>query len=122
MDMCRWLRWLAGARNAPVERDPLLDVQIREALADYALVQPPAGAWDRLVKTITERGLIRGYGMWVLDEPLRDPPDAPPTWLNGHQYRRAERLYDDRHGSALYRAREAVISNLFPTFPMLVNL
>jgi hypothetical protein len=122
MDMHKWFRWLVGSRAPLVDRDALLDFKIHEALVDYALVQPPAGAWDRLVKTITERGLIKGYGMWVLDEPLRDPPDVQPTWLNGHQYRRAERLYNDRHGNAVYRARDAVISNLFPTFPMLFNL
>lgn len=122
MDMFKWLCRLVWPCQTQLEDDPLLDQQIREALADYAQAQPSAGALDRLVKTITERGLIRGYGMWVLDEPLRDPPEVSPVWLNGHQYQRAERLYRNRESRTLYRARDAVLSSLFTTFPMFVNL
>lgn len=122
MDISKLFRWSTRSRQPLVENDSLLDLQIREALVDYVLAQPPAGAWERLVKTIADRGLIRGYGMWVLDEPLRDPPEAPPMWLDRGEHRRAERLYHDCCGNMLYRTRDIVLSGWFPTFSMIVNL
>lgn len=111
--LCSLLYWL---------RCPTLDVEIdgwiREALLDDALAKPPAGAWERLRHAIIERKL-KQHGMWVLDEPHRDPPDALPMMLNHDEFERAQRLYgfwawQDRRTYELW-------SGLVPGFEAIVN-
>ena len=106
--------------SPPIDQDYTLDVRIRDALLEDALAQPSPGAWERLCKAIVERR-FRVYGMWVLDEPLRDPPDFLPTVLNGEQYRRALRSYAVSRDSHSRQIREAMWSTMLPTFSALVN-
>jgi hypothetical protein len=81
-------------RRPPIlEPDLTLDTWIREALLDDVTAQPSPDAWERLCRAISDRRL-KSYGMWVLDEPWRDPPESLPTALNGRQFQRARRLLD----------------------------
>ena len=60
--------WQGGALS-----ETLLDGWIEDALREEALAQPPATTWDHL-RQMLEGRRQRRYGMWVLDEPLHDPP------------------------------------------------
>jgi len=121
MDISRLTRAIKRLfRSSPVDRDYTLDVAIREALFEDALAQPLPGAWERLRKAIIDRRL-KSYGMWVLDEPLRDPPEFFPTVLNGEQYRRAMRSYAVSRDTYNRQIREAMWSTMLPTFSALVN-
>jgi len=95
---------------------------IREALLEESLARPLPSTWERLRKAITERR-PRNYGMWILDEPLREPPAAPPSALKEREFRRAQRLYAGNN--AIYSRlglRERFWSDLSPAFPAMVNL
>lgn len=105
---------------SPGDRDHTLDAAIREALVEDALAQPLPGAWERLRKAIVDRRL-KSYGMWVLDEPMRDPPEFFPTVLNRDQYQRAMRSYTVNRDSYNRQIREAMWSTMLPTFSALVN-
>jgi hypothetical protein len=105
--------------------DYVLDNWIREALVEEARARPPAGAWDRLRLAVAECK-HRNYGMWVLDEPPRDPPESPPMLLNGSQFERALRIYGGRARGYERRDlplnKEALWGGLIPTLSTLLNL
>ena len=83
-------------RSREFEPDYPLDNVIREALFEDTLARPSAGAWERLRRQVKIERQYRKNGMWLLDEPLRDPPEAPPLQLNYHDYKRALRIYSDQ--------------------------
>ena len=93
---------------------------IQDALLDDALAYPSAGAWERLRQVIIERQM-KNYGMWVLDEPQHDPPEAPPMLLNGHDFERALRIYGNYLTNGSDLRRNVIWSGLSPTFSVLVN-
>jgi hypothetical protein len=80
-------------RSPGLESDLALDTWIREALLDEATAQPSSDSWERLCTAIADRRL-KSYGMWVLDEPWRDPPESLPTALSYRQFQRALHLLD----------------------------
>ncbi len=102
-----------------VDAERALDDCIRDALLEDAFALPPVGAWDRLLKVITDGRLRRG--MWVLDETLHDPPENARLALSVSQHRRAERLYQLSLADQNRQVREAVWDTLLPTFASLVN-
>ncbi len=55
--------------------ETLLDGWIEDALREEAFAQPSDTTWERL-RQLLEGRRRRRYGMWVLDEPLHDPPRA----------------------------------------------
>lgn len=69
----------------------LLDDCIHDALSDEAAAQPPAGARDRLYTAIHARQPVKSHGMWILDEPLRDPPTSPLSLLYHSDSQRLDR-------------------------------
>lgn len=78
-------------RQRPLEPDDVLDARIRDALlADVNVPFPPL-AWERLRRAIVEH---KSQGMWVLDEPFRDPPESPPTLLTQQEFDRARQIYN----------------------------
>jgi hypothetical protein len=106
-------------RQHPVEPDYELDARIRDALLEDVDVPIPTGAWDRLRKVIIERKPIRSRGMWVLDEPFRDPPESPPTLLTQRQFEYAHRIYNEkRYGGS----NRVVWDSLRLTFSVIVSL
>jgi hypothetical protein len=111
------------AQPSVTEPNDVLDHWIREALVEDALAHPSPGAWERLRQAIIERQ--HKYGMWVLDEPLRDPPESPPMMLDDHQYERAMRIYSEQLG--LGNRREIMLckctiwSGTMPSFSAVVN-
>ncbi len=100
--------------------DQLLDQWISEAMLEEAVAQPPSGAWERL-RVALDRRRVQRYGMWVLDEPLRDPPESLPTVLSHAQFRRAERLYVGSRPHPMWYARDNVFAHLVPTFSAMIN-
>jgi hypothetical protein len=103
-----------------IERDQTLDGWIHEALLDDALARPPAGAWDRLRQVIVERQL-KDYGMWVLDEPQRDPPESPPMLMSGHDFDRARRIHGSRFVESNYPRKVVIWTGVLPMFAAIVN-
>lgn len=103
------------------EFDFVLDRWIREALLEEALAQPSPGAWERLRMALDPRRTNR-YGMWVLDEPLRDPPESLPTALTGAQFQRAQRLYIDSRPNLGWQCKDSVFTHSLSTFSILLNL
>lgn len=101
--------------------DHMLDQWISEALLEEAIAQPPSGAWERLRFALDRRRCVPRYGMWVLDEPLRDPPESLPTALSHAQFRRAERLYASSRPYPAWYARDNVFTHLVPTFCAMIN-
>lgn len=101
-------------------QDCMLDDWIHEALLEDACAQPPQGTWDRL-RMILERRRASREGMWVLEEPMRDPPDMLPTMLN-HHYMRAHQLYLERRYNMSFHLKTHTFTNLFfPTFSALIH-
>lgn len=102
--------------------DEVLDNLIRDVLIEDGRARPSAGAWERLRQVILERH--HKYGMWVLDEPLRDPPESLPMILNAHQYERAMRIYHMRCGRE-YRYETMLYKSVWggttPSFSALLN-
>lgn len=109
---------LALFRPRSDDMDGVLDLWIRDALREEAVAQPSQGAWERL-RSALERHRTRRYGMWVLDEVLRDPPESLPTPLSQAQYRRAGRLYAGYPGWAL---SNTIFSHPMLVFPVIFNL
>ncbi len=93
MDMSRWLYRIAGLLGCDVALpEALLDGWIEDALREEALAQPPNTTWERL-RQMLEGRRRRRYGMWVLDEPLHDPPSpflasAPSLPTEQHPWER----------------------------------
>ena len=81
--------------------DSTLDVWIRDAFVPDRLSSASPSAWERLRSSIVERGVIRGYGMWMLDEPQREPPDGIPGALSDRDFHRALRLHDNLRGASV---------------------
>ena len=76
MAISKWLHRIAGLLVRDVALpETLLDGWIKDALREEALAQPPNTTWERL-RQMLEGRRRRRYGMWVLDEPLHDPPRA----------------------------------------------
>ena len=100
--------------------DRLLDSWIRDALHEEALARPPAAAWDRLRKAVADRHL-KNYGMWVLDEPPRDPPESPPMAMTYRQFERAQRIYFHSRQRALFPVKETVWGGMMPILATFVN-
>lgn len=117
-----WFRRLAArVLRLPSADDRFLDGVIREALLTDAFASAPVSAWDRLRSSIVERRMVRGYGMWILDEPQREPPAETPSALSGRDLDRAQRVYENiRVGVPDYR--HALWNNVNPNFLMLVHL
>jgi hypothetical protein len=123
MDISNWINTVAALfRSPPVELDYLLDDWIRAALMEDAACYPSRGAWERLRKAITERSLATRGGMWILNEPLHEPPDPRPTSLSGQEFERAMRLYEETRSHVSRQSGAAVWISLAPSFPALVNL
>jgi hypothetical protein len=117
MGILKRIRYLIASARQVTAPDHVLDGWIRDALLEEAVAQPPVGAWERLCKAVAERRVGgRSYGMWVLDEPVRDPPAAPPMALSRYQFKRAQRLYDDRRHNPGQEVRETLWSNVMPTY------
>jgi hypothetical protein len=101
-------------------QEHMLDGWIQEALWEDAVAQPPQGTWDRL-RMILERRRGHREGMWVLEEPLRDPPDTLPMLLSLEQSLRAHRLYIEGRNNLGFNLKSNAFNNLFPTFSALIN-
>jgi hypothetical protein len=118
-----WQRSLSP--SAAAEPDYVVDNRIRNALIEDALARPTAGTWERLRQAILDRKR-KNYGMWVLDEPLRDPPESPPMMLSRNQYQRALQAYDIKHRYAGVREmplyKDALWGGIVPTFAAFLNL
>jgi hypothetical protein len=121
MDISKICRLLGlPANNPPPER--VTDNWIRAALMDEALAPPPSGSWERLRKAILERKPVRSRGMWVLDEPLRDPPEVlTNNTLTEPEFVRAQWLYDDYRGNLRGGLRELAWNSFLPAFAIVVN-
>ncbi|WP_162909955.1 hypothetical protein [Aggregatilinea lenta] len=116
-----WIRMLLSwAHPATSTSDRTLDMLIRDALRGDGLADPPAGAWDRLRTTIIERGRMHHGGMWLLDEPFRDPPEE--TRLSSRQLATVKTLHEARMEVLRRQERELVWSHLMPPFAMLLNV
>jgi len=104
-------------RRSPIfEPDLVLDAWIREALFEDAVAQPSPDAWQRLRRAISDRRL-KSYGMWVLDEPWRDPPESLPTTLNGRQFQHARRLlYHDHRTVPIWQLAYASWGSVYQRF------
>ena len=113
-------RFVRASYPPSADSDVLLDRQIRAVLLADAAVQPPAWAWNRLRRAIIDRRLVHSRGMWILDEPLRDPPESLPTTLSCQQFERALRIYNSR-GYCRYRVRETTWNNWMPSFVAVFN-
>ncbi len=107
-------------RRPDFDLDYTIDGWIQDALLDDALARPPGGAWERLRQAIVERQM-KNYGMWVLDEPQRDPPESPPMLLEGHDFERAMRIYGDHLTIGNDLRRDVIWSSLLPIFSVMVN-
>lgn len=122
MDIFRWAAeklsgdWLHRIGVSSRQSDALLDWYIADALSDEAQSAVPPGAWDRLRKAINERNLIRGYGMWLLDETFREPPDSPPATLSGAELERALRIFRNRQAARHHLRSPSVWGSWSPTF------
>jgi hypothetical protein len=115
----KWLRRLLGYQPTPPS-DHAVDDYIREALVEDALAQFPVGTWDRLRKVIVERK-FRKYGMWVLDEPWRDPREVPVLPPRSQLKFYGEYDKKEDYSWQQWQAREAVWNNMMPIFPSWVN-
>lgn len=106
-------------QHLPAPPDCTVDCLIREALLEDALAQPSAGAWDRLRKAINERR-FRKYGMWVLDEPWRDPKEvaAPPV---RHHLKKMREYADCHSGNYSWPIRAPLWDSMIPIFPAWVK-
>jgi hypothetical protein len=112
-------------RSPEFEPDYPLDNLIRDALFEDSLARPSAGAWERLRRQVMIEQQYRRSGMWLLNEPLRDPPEAPPLQLDNHDYKRALRIYSDQ--TAVTSRREimmyktALWGGMMPSLSALLN-
>lgn len=121
MDISKnWGRWFRKLWRTPVDLDNrVLDGWIHDALIDEATAVPPAGAWDRLRDTIRDRRPIKRYGMWVLDEPLRDPPGSSLSMLYHNDSQRLDR--NPHFNFPHYNFRGVLWSSLPPSFVAVAN-
>ncbi len=117
MAIFKWLqRLLWACRTNVLTPDPVLDNLIREALVEQALHSAiPVTTWDRVRRSLLERRLAHRSGMWVLDEPLREPPEA--AWRPA-----APSLWEVRRESQRTRMRELAWAALMPPYTVLLNV
>ena len=112
-------------RPPEFEPDYPLDNVIRDALFEDSLARPSAGAWERLRRQVMIERQYRRYGMWLLDEPLRDPPEAPPLQLNYRDYKRALRIYSDQTARTAHPEiimyKSTLWSGMIPSLSALLN-
>jgi hypothetical protein len=112
-------------RSSEFEPDYPLDNLIRDALFEDSSARPSAAAWERLRRQAIIEQQYRRSGMWLLNEPLRDPPEAPPLQLDSYHYKRALRLYSDQ--TAMSSRREMLMykaslwGGMMPSFSALLN-
>lgn len=99
MAISRWRKWCARLMGAPWRVDDrMLDTWIRDAFVPEMLNTVSPSTWDRLRASILERRVIHGYGMWMLDEPQRDPPEGVAWSLSERDFHRAQRLHNNLRG------------------------
>ncbi|MBN1679114.1 MAG: hypothetical protein JW966_02400 [Anaerolineae bacterium] len=125
MDIFKWMNDIkVYFRRIPLPADQEFEFWIKDALSEEAARQPPIGAWERLCKTIADRRMIRGYGMWVLDEVSYDSPAALSTMLTGPQYEWIGRLYVEqyRRSQVTRQFKDALWLNMNSAFLAVVNL
>jgi hypothetical protein len=113
------------SRSPEFEPDYPLDNLIRDALFEDSSAHPSAGAWERLRRQVMIERQYRRYGMWLLDEPLRDPPEATPLQLNSHDYKRAMRIYSDQNPMTSRRKfmiyKSTLWDGMIPSLSALLN-
>ena len=102
------------------DTDQELDALIQAALRDDPAGGPSLGAWERLRISIVERGRMHRRGMWLLEEPFRDPPE--PALLSALQLANANSFRNARTEDLRRQGRELVWSQLMPPFAMLLNV
>ena len=102
------------------DTDQELDALIQAALRDDPAGGPSLGAWDRLRISIVERGRMHRRGMWVLDEPFRDPP--APALLSALQLANANSFRNARTEDLRRQGRELGWSQLMPPVARLLNV
>lgn len=123
MDISKFTRALAGwFRQPSVELDTLLDDWIAQTLREDMIGHHPSSTWECLRKAITDRKVVKSYGMWVLDQPFRDPPETTPVILTSRQLKQAQRIYDMARGRRGLQSREMIWSSLMPSLGVLFNL
>ena len=112
-------------RSREFEPDYPLDNLIRDALFEDTLVRPSAGTWERLRRQVMIERQYKKNGMWLLNEPLRDPPEAPPLQMNSHEYRYALRIYSDQTTASSRREimmyKNTLWGGVIPTFAGLLT-
>ncbi|MBN1565890.1 MAG: hypothetical protein JXA10_18755 [Anaerolineae bacterium] len=105
---------------ASIKQDVLIDSLIQDALFDDALACPAPDAWERLRQIVMDRQL-KHYGMWVLDEPQRDPPDSSPMPPHQPDFERARR-FNSRYPTSNQILRQDMIwGGLSPTFSIITD-
>lgn len=109
-------RWLLRASFVQAPQDAVLDWYIADALNDEAQVPVPPGAWNRLKLAITERHIVNGYGMWVLDQVNHDPPESIPAVLSDAQLARALHIQNTRHAERRWTVGHPSLGGVSPTF------
>ena len=106
--------------------DQGLDALIQDALTADVAGPLPNGAWERLRSAIGEPRPIRsqrGGGMWILNEPFRDPPESFPTALTQAQMRQVRRLVRGAAPNTHFVIRQTVWNdNLTQLLSAMVNL
>jgi hypothetical protein len=127
MGMFRVDNFLRHFLSRPPEFEPdyPLDNLIRDALFEDSSARPSAGAWEHLRRHAKIEREYRRSGMWLLNEPLRDPPEAPPLQLNYHDYKRALRLYTDQTAATSRREfmmyKSTMWDGMVPSLSALLN-
>lgn len=117
-----WAQFQTRLRRPVFEPDSHVDTWIQAALWEDTSSVPSATAWERLCKAVVDRRVLRRpVGMWVLNEPLRDPPESPPMLLAGRDLARAQRLHAERRDLFRRGVPVDVWNNLAPSFTAFVN-
>lgn len=115
MAIFKWVQRLSWVWRTNMPPDPVLDGLIREALMEQALHSAIPVTWDCVRRSLLERQLAHRSGMWVLDEPLREPPEA--AWRTA-----APSLWEARRESQRARMRELAWTALMPPYMVLLNV
>jgi hypothetical protein len=120
MDISNFTRKLAGwFRQPSFEPDPVIDSCIRDALLEEVDVPIPEGTWERLRRAVIEHQSSVSRGMWILNEPFRDPPESSPSLLTQQQFEYARRIY---HGSQYGRSSRLAWESFRISFSIVVSL
>ena len=118
MDMPNVFRTIArvlGREGALPEA--LLDGWIEDALREEALAKPSDVTWERL-RQVLEGRRQRRYGMWVLDEPLHDPPHS--LGMGKAAFSHAQRRWK-RYRTAQPYTAESVVAHLTFALAAFIN-